>query len=96
MAQLVNLDTFSQALTQVGHKGLDVANRTISTPKARNSRTHGLMQIRQNRTASSQVKAIKGMANAEMKMATAQSVGQAVLSNGNRQPGGGLIVNSIR
>ena len=36
------------------------------------------------------------MANAEMKMATAQSIAQAVSSNGNRQSGGGLIVNSTR
>ena len=96
MAQLVNFDTLSQALTQVRQKGLDVANRTISTPKAGNSRTHSLTQISQTRTAGSQIKAIKGMANAEMIMATAQSIGQAVSSDGNRQSGGELIVNSTR
>jgi hypothetical protein len=91
-----NFDTFSQAVTQVGQKGLDAANRAISTPKAGGSKSHGLTQISQIKTAGSQIKATKSMASAEMKMATAQSVSQSVSTNGGSQSGGGLIVDSSR
>ena len=96
MVESANFATFSQAVTQVGQKGLDAANRASSTPKTGDSKSHGLTQIRQTQTASSQIKAIKSMAGAEMKMATAQSISQAVSTNGRGQSAGGLIVDSSR
>ena len=96
MVESANFDTFSQAVTQVGQKGLDAANRAISTPKTGGSKSHGLTQVSQTQTASSQIKAIKSMAGAEMKMATAQSISQAVSTNGRGQSAGGLIVDSSR
>ena len=96
MVESANFDTFSQAVTQVGQKGLDAANRAISTPKTGGSKSHGLTQLSQTQTAGSQIKAIKSMAGAEMKMATAQSISQAVSTNGRGQSAGGLIVDSSR
>ena len=93
MVESANFNTFSQAVTQAGQKGLDAANRAISTPKAWDSKSHGLTQISQTQTADSQIQAIKSMAGAETKVATAQSISQSVSTKDRGQSGGGLIVD---
>ena len=85
----------TQALTKVSQKGLDTAGQTVSMSRSGNQRTNGLTQLSQSRTADSQLKAVKTMASATMKMDIANTISQSVSLPANR-PNGGLIVNSLR
>ena len=95
MSQSISFSTLGQSMTKVGEKGLDTASQTISVSRSGNQRTNGLTQLSQSRTAGSQLKAVKTMANATMKMDIANTISQSVYLPANR-PNGGLIVNSLR
>ena len=95
MSQSISFRSLSQAMTKVGQKGLDTASQTISVSRSENQRTNGLTQISQSRTADSQLRAVKTIASATMKMDIANTISQSVSSPAN-QPNGGLIVNSLR
>ena len=95
MSQSINFGTLGQEMTKVGQKGLDTASRTVSVSRSGNQRTNGLTQLSQSRTAGSQLKAVKAIASATMKMDIANTISQSVSSPANR-PNGGLIVNSLR
>ena len=95
MSQSISFSTLGQAMTKVGEKGLNTASRTISVSRSGNQRTNGLTQISQSRTADSQLRAVKTIASATMKMDIANAISQSVSLPANR-PNGGLIVNSLR
>ena len=95
MSQSINFSTLGQEMTKVGQKGLDTASQTVSVSGSRNQRTNGLTQLSQSRTAGSQLKAVKAIASATMKMDIANTISQSVSSPANK-PGGGLIVNNLR
>ena len=95
MSQSINFITLGQAMTKVGEKGLDTASQTVSVSRSGNQRTNGLTQLSQSRTAGSQLKAVKAIASATMKMDIANTISQSVSSPANK-PSGGLIVNNLR
>ena len=95
MSQSINFGTLGQEMTKVGQKGLDTASRTVSVSRSGNQRTNGLTQLSQSRTAGSQLKAVKAIASATMKMDIANTISQSVSSLANK-PSGGLIVNNLR
>ena len=95
MSQSISFSTLGQSMTKVGWKGLDTASQTISVSRSGNQRTNGLTQISQSRTADLQLRAVKTIASATMKMDTANTISQSVSSPANR-PNGGLVVNSLR
>ena len=95
MSQSINFGTLGQEMTKVGQKGLDTASRTVSVSRSGNQRTNGLTQLSQSRTAGSQLKAVKAIASATMKMDIANTISQSVSSPANK-PSGGLIVNNLR
>ena len=95
MPQSINFGALSQEMTKAGQKGLDTVSQTISVSRSENQRTNGLTQISQSRTADSQLRAVKTIASATMKMDIANTISQSVSLPANR-PNGGLIVNSLR
>lgn len=95
MSQFINFSTLGQAMTKVGQKGLDTASQTISMSRSGNQKTNGLNQLSQSRTADSQLKVVRSMASATMKMDVANTISQTISSPANR-PNVGLIVNSLR
>lgn len=95
MPQSINFGTLGQEMTKVGQKGLDTASQTVSVSRSGNQRTNGLTQLSQSRTAGSQLKAVKAIASATMKMDIANTISQSVSSPANK-PSGGLIVNNLR
>ena len=88
MPQSINFGTLAR-------KALDTASQTISVSRSGNQRTNGLTQLSQSRTAGSQLKAVKAIATATMKMDIANTISQSVFSLANK-PSGGLIVNNLR
>ncbi len=95
MSQSINFGTLGQEMIKVGQKGLDTASQTISVSRSGNQRTNGLTQLSESRTAGSQLKAVKAIASATMKMDIANTISQSVSSPANK-PSGGLIVNNLR
>ena len=95
MSQSINFGTLGQEMTKVGQKGLDTASQTVSVSRSGNQRANGLTQLSQSRTAGSQLKAVKAIASATMKMDIANTISQSVSSPANK-PSGGLIVNNLR
>ena len=95
MSQSINFGTLGQEMTKVSQKGLDTASQTISVSRSGNQRTNGLSQLSQSRTAGSQLKAVKAIASATMKMDIANTISQSVSLSANK-PSGGLIVNTRR
>ena len=95
MPQSISFSTLGQSMTKVGQKGLDTASQTISVSRSGNQRTNGLTQISQSRTADSQLRAVKTIASATIKMDITNTISQSVSLPDNR-PNGGLIVNSLR
>ena len=95
MSQSINFGTLGQEMAKVGQKGLDTASQTVSVSRSGNQRTNGLTQLSQSRTAGSQLKAVKAIASATMKMDIANTISQSVSSPANK-PSGGLIVNNLR
>ena len=95
MSQSINFGTLGQEMTKVGQKGLDTASQTVSVSRSGNQRTNGLTQLSQSRTAGAQLKAVKAIASATMKMDIANTISQSVSSPANK-PSGGIIVNNLR
>ena len=95
MSQSINFGTLVQEMTKVGQKGLDTASQIVSVSRSGNQRANGLTQLSQSRTAGSQLKAVKAIASATMKMDIANTISQSVSSSTNK-PSGGLIVNNLR
>ena len=95
MSQSINFGTLGQEMTKVGQKGLDTAGQTVSVSRSGNQRTNGLTQLSQSRTAGSQLKAVKAIASATMKMGIANTISQSVSLSANK-PSSGLIVNTRR
>ena len=95
MSQSINFGTLGQEMAKVGQKGLDTASQTVSVSRSGNQRTNGLTQLSQSRTAGSQLKAVKAIASATMKMDIANTISQSVSSPANK-PSGGLIINNLR
>ena len=95
MPQSIKFGTLGQEVTKVGQKGLDTASQTVSVSRSGNQRTNGLTQLSQSRIAGSQLKAVKAIASATMKMDIANTISQSVSSPANK-PSGGLIVNNLR
>ena len=95
MSQPISFGTLGEAMTNVGQKGVDAASQTIPVSRSGNQSTNGLTQISQSRTADSQLRAVKTIASATMKLDIANASSQSVSLPANG-PNGGLIVNSLR